>query len=235
MKIVRIEIPFENHLTRLQTILGWIYLPLHLVALPLLLGMYAEHAGMASDTVNLIYLGVSLAFCLIVMMTFLRKSFDVLCDRLPICVACIFIAMLVDYAFSIAGGLVLLLLESSVENPNNEAIMTMAESATGVIAGLTIFIAPIVEELLFRGVAFGSLRGRSRGWAYVISTLLFSLSHVWQYVLVSGDFTLLLYAIQYIPISVALAWSYERSGSIWTPLFFHMGYNAVSFIALSLL
>ena len=62
--------------------------------------------------------------------------------------------------------------------------------------------------------------------------MLFSLYHVWQYAAASGDPGLLLYAIQYIPMSVALAWTYERSGSIWTPIFFHMGYNAISYLAL---
>lgn len=46
---------------------------------------------------------------------------------------------------------------------------------------------------------------------------------------------MLLYAIQYIPISFVLAWSYERTQSIWVPVFFHMFINALSLTVLSML
>ena len=44
---------------------------------------------------------------------------------------------------------------------------------------------------------------------------------------------MLLYALEYIPVSFALAWAYERSGSIWTNIFFHMGFNALSYYVLN--
>ncbi len=49
----------------------------------------------------------------------------------------------------------------------------------------------------------------------------------------SGDMTMLLYALEYLPVSVVLAWAYERSGCIWTNIFFHMGFNALSFYVLT--
>ena len=232
MKIVRIDIPFENKMTKLQTTLGWIYLPLHAVALPLLLSMYGRYSGLGDGPINLIYYGIGILFVAVVMLRYLRSAFDVLCDRLLLCLLCILLAILVDYAMSLVSALLLLLLQDIPQNPNNAAILEAAGSARGVMAGIGIFLAPVVEEILFRGTVFGSIRGRSRGLAYVVSTVLFCLYHVWQYAAASGDPGLLLYAIQYIPMSVALAWTYERSGSIWTPIFFHMGYNAISYLAL---
>jgi membrane protease YdiL (CAAX protease family) len=41
--------------------------------------------------------------------------------------------------------------------------------------------------------------------------------------------------VQYLPISIVLAWIYERSGTIWTSIFFHMGINAMSFYVLNAL
>ena len=235
MKIVRIDIPFENKMTKLQTTLGWIYLPLHAVALPLLLSMYARYAGIGEGQINLIYYAVGILFIMAVMLRYLRDTFDVLCDRFLLCVLCIVIGILADYAMSLISALLLLLLEDIPMNPNNAAVVELTGSARGIMTGIGLFLAPIVEETLFRGTVFGSIRSRSRALAYVVSTVLFSLYHVWQYAVAGGEPALLLYAIQYIPMSVVLAWCYERSGSIWTSVFFHMGYNAVSLLALSLL
>ncbi len=44
------------------------------------------------------------------------------------------------------------------------------------------------------------------------------------------DLTLLIFLIQYIPVSFVLTWCYERSGSIWVPIFLHMLINALPFL-----
>ena len=80
------------------------------------------------------------------------------------------------------------------------------------------------------GLAFGALRSRNRAAAWIVSVLLFSFYHVWQYAVI--DPLYLLTAVLYIPASIALNWSYERSGSIWAPIFYHMLTNAVGISAL---
>lgn len=227
--------PFENYMKRVPTVLGWCYLPIHAVVLPLLLAMYAQFAVPAMDdvTVNYIFYGLGVLFCAIVLGPFLRQQFDVLLDFPLRCLLALLYAFIIEYALSLVSALVLLLLEENLVNPNNAAVMAVAEQDFGAVKGLVIFIGPLVEELLFRGVVFGSLRGKNRRAAYVLSIAIFSLYHVWQYALT--DPTLLLYALQYIPASFALCWVYEHSNSIWVPIFFHMISNAISFAALSLM
>ena len=166
------------------------------------------------------------------MLRYLRGEFDTLLDRLPGCIITMLLAMLIMYALNTGATLILLLMEDVFVNPNTDASTTLAKESLGSARALSVFLAPLVEEVVFRGVLFGSLRERSRGWAYVASVAAFSLYHVWQAAFVSGEWTLLLYAIQYIPVSIVLTWCYERSGSIWTSIFFHMGYNAMSFALL---
>lgn len=89
-----------------------------------------------------------------------------------------------------------------------------------------------MEEPLFRAGVFGSVRKRSRVWAYVLSVGLFALYHVWQYAVAFADPLYLLMAIEYIPAGVALCWAYERTGSIWSPVFLHGLVNAMSLLAL---
>lgn len=227
--------PFANRMSRTQTALGWCYLPVHIAVLPVLLGLYAAVSPELGVTgVNLIYYGAGLVFCLTVMLRFLRAGFDAMLDRPGRCVLAGVLALFADYAMSTLCALLLLALLSAVANPNGAVLADMAEQDPGAIRALGLFIGPIVEETLFRGVVFGSLRTRSRVLAYAVSTLLFGLYHVWQYALAYADAALLLYAVQYVPISLALDWCYERTESVWPPVFVHMISNAASLAALRL-
>lgn len=86
---------------------------------------------------------------------------------------------------------------------------------------------------MFRAGIFGYLRRRNRTAAYIVSTLVFSLYHVWAYAI--ADPVNWIYIIQYIPVSLLLARCYERTNSIWCSIFFHMIVNAISVQALSML
>ncbi len=84
------------------------------------------------------------------------------------------------------------------DESNDETLQSYAGRVGQIIKALAICIAPVVEEVLFRGVLFGQIRKANRVLAYGISALLFGVFHVWQYALVSGDLKLLLYTMQYI-------------------------------------
>ena len=129
--------------------------------------------------------------------------------------------------------LLVLALGTDLSNPpNNEAVLDMADTGFNMTFALAVFLAPMVEEPLFRGAVFGSLYRRSRWAAYAVSAALFSLYHVWQFAAAYGDPTYLIYALAYVPVSLALAFAYERSGSIWVPIAFHMTINAVTMYVL---
>lgn len=93
-------------------------------------------------------------------------------------------------------------------------------SAVWVALGLTIVVAaPLCEELFFRGFlfrAFEALRGTGAG--YLFSGAGFALMHFNVSVVVP-----------FFVIGVLFAWTYRRSGSIWTPIAAHAIFNAVSF------
>ena len=131
-----------------------------------------------------------------------------------------------------AGVGLLWLLGDELLNPNNNAVAELASKSPGPMIGLAVFIGPIVEEVLFRGVLFGSLRHRSRFLAYAISMGVFALYHVWQFALTAIDWKMLLYAIQYLPVGYALGWLYERTSSIWTCIAMHMLVNIISMLVL---
>jgi membrane protease YdiL (CAAX protease family) len=225
---------FNNLMRRGEKIMGWMYLPLHVFVIPFLLGVYSLVSPKTPDsaTLNVAYYVIGIVYVLIFMRGFLRRNFDTLLDHkansLLSMVAAYFINAVLSYAFYAILNYVLPHFGLDLDNPNNEFVNAMAEEGYKTVFAMAVFLGPIVEEVLFRGVVFGSIRKKSRAWAYVVSVALFSLYHVWQYAIAYMDPTLLLYALQYVPVSIALAWCYEKSGSIWAPIFFHMAVNALS-------
>ena len=229
--------PFKNCMTRTQSTLGWIYLPVHILVLPLLLNILngVMEKPMTGGELNVVYYLFSTAVSLAVMLRYLRRSFDTLLDCRRGCMMTVLMMVLSNYAMNLFMSLLLMLLGLLQENAATEMIVAAQGREYAQLMAVGIFLAPIAEEVLFRGVVFGSLRKRSRTLAYIASIVLFSVYHVWQFALRSGEPMYLLAALQYIPISYVLAWGYERSGTIWTTIFFHMGYNAFSFYLLGLL
>ena len=226
---------FENLMSPRQSALGWLYFPLHLLLLPVGLNIYV--AWRAPDTspvaINVAYLTVGICFVLLVMLPFLRRGFDVMAERPGRCLMSILLAFCAVWLLSLAANLLLRGILPATRTPNDSYILELASADRGAVTAINVFLAPLVEEVLFRGVAFGSVRPRSRFWAYAVSSLLFSLGHVWQYAAVARDAALLIYGFRYMPAALALAWCYDRSGSIWAPIFFHMAFNGLSFRALS--
>ena len=93
---------------------------------------------------------------------------------------------------------------------------------------IVVFLAPFVEEVLFRGLVFGNLRTKSRLAAYAVSCLLFALLHVWQFAVVNQDITYFLLMIQYLVPGLVLAGVYDYSGTLWASIGLHAAANALS-------
>lgn len=222
--------PFNSFLTKSETVALLLYFPLHLVLLPVLGGVLIVQ-GADAGKVNFGVYAIGCVYMLVFLGRFLRRDFDPLWDR-PLrvvfeVISCYFallcfnflLAMILSF-FPLPGG-----------NPNNEAVVGMARTDYGSMAAMTVYLAPIVEELLFRAGLFGFIRRRSRKWAYIVSIAVFAVYHVWAYALI--DPLYLIFIIQYIPAGYLLCSCYERCGSIWGSIFFHMLVNGVSLSTLS--
>jgi membrane protease YdiL (CAAX protease family) len=103
------------------------------------------------------------------------------------------------------------------------------ESTVGDVASavLIIGVAPLSEELFFRGFMFGGLR-RSMPWlgAAAISALIWGAFHFtgpasWGVV------------VQLVIFGLVLGWLYEKTGSIWPGIVIHAINNALAFSLLT--
>ena len=216
---------FTSRLSRGQTILTLVWLPVHVLLMPLGAALLWQRGMLGEIGVNVLIYAVSALVLLLVLGSFFRRDFDPLCDRplQTLLNVVIHYGMLLGGNMIVAGGMMLFGL---ADNPNNEAAVDLVRQSFGPMAGVTIFLAPIVEESLFRAGVFGALRRKSRWAAYAVSTLLFGLCHVWSFALL--DPKELVYLLQYIPAGLALARCYERTDSVWGSIFLHMLNNAVS-------
>ncbi|HEY7642851.1 MAG TPA: type II CAAX endopeptidase family protein [Steroidobacteraceae bacterium] len=77
-------------------------------------------------------------------------------------------------------------------------------------------VAPVLEEMLFRGVILrGFLRRYSRTFAIVWSAALFGIAHLNLYQMMTA-----------LAIGIVAGWLYERCRSLWPCILLHAAYNA---------
>lgn len=222
----------ESRMTRRETLLALLYLPLHALGLPLLGSFLVLRGVLTPGQANLLVYAVGAAVIVAVLFGFLRRDFDTLCDNVLLSI----VVILQDYALLICSSIAVSMLFEALgltQNDNNEAVYEMATSEFGPIAAAAAILAPIVEECIFRGAIFGGLRRKNRAVAYIVSALLFSLYHVWESAIF--DPTQLWYLVQYIPASLILARCYERCESIWGVIFVHMLNNGLPMLAVAYL
>ncbi|MDD3035430.1 MAG: type II CAAX endopeptidase family protein [Candidatus Saccharimonadaceae bacterium] len=85
-----------------------------------------------------------------------------------------------------------------------------------------VVVAPVAEEILFRGYLFGKLRQVVPLWvAVLVTSLTFGLVH--------GAWNL---AIDTFALSVVLCLLREKTGSIWSSILLHMSKNGIAFYVL---
>lgn len=222
----------SSALTKREAICVLVYLPVHVALLPLLLGRLIAEGTLTEPQANFALYAVGVIYMLIAAWDFLRRDFYTLCDR-PFF---IIIEVIFSYGMMLVFNFAVSMLLSAVkftDNPNNNAVAALAKEGFGTVAAMAVFLAPIVEELIFRAGIFGLTRRHSRAAAYAASMLFFSLYHVWGYGLIDARYWL--YIVQYLPVSWLLARLYERTDSVWSCIFFHMLVNGISVKALTLL
>lgn len=86
-------------------------------------------------------------------------------------------------------------------------------------------LAPLVEELIFRGLVYGYVEGRWGGIAaLIVSTLLFGAAHIEP-----------IHIALVLPLGLLLGWTRLRTGSLWPAIAAHVANNSIAVVASYLL
>lgn len=109
---------------------------------------------------------------------------------------------------------------SRVSGGNELPVGDGASLATWILLGVAVVVvAPVAEELFFRGLVFRALAGRMRlPAAYVLSGVVFAVFHLNLSVIVP-----------FSAIGLVFAWAFWNSGSLWTTMIAHAVVNGLSF------
>jgi len=221
-------------LSRREMIWGLIYLGFELIALPSVLYCLTAYLfpGSSEAAINFLYYLVNfLAVCLI-FHRFLGKNLQAL-GRRPVAALLYCAAGFALYWISnIALSKLTLYLMPDFTNVNDNTIAQISKDGYFLMAVGTVLLVPAAEECLFRGAIFRGLYNRSRFLAYLISAVSFSAVHVVGYIGAYDAGLLLLCLVQYLPAGLILAWCFEKSGTIFTPILLHTLINAIGIYAM---
>jgi hypothetical protein len=106
---------------------------------------------------------------------------------------------------------------------SDAAMFERMDSGGWVAVLMASLIAPMVEEMLFRGIILRSFLNQYRRWPSIFgSALLFGLSHMNVY---QG-------VVAFIG-GIVMGWLYERTRSLWPSILLHAGYNTALMVELS--
>lgn len=130
----------------------------------------------------------------------------------------------------VVASLALSIIETFFEGevPGQEIVTAAAETAGWgvrilVVIGLVI-LAPIAEEVVFRGMLLPSLLRRGRRWAVMVSSALFASLHL---VDPSAAFSVPFLFV----LAVVLGNERLRTGRLGRPMAIHAGFNLITVIA----
>lgn len=226
------------YMTPGEQIAGTVFFVIYLVVLPFAAGPLFRLAGQLLDVTisaalqNVIYYYVLFAVTVLIFHKFLARTCRNLADNLGGACRMLLVGLVALYGLNELAYRLTNLIITNRTNLNDTAISAQMDSAPYMTLLIVVLLAPFVEEVLFRGLVFGNLKGKSRPVAYVVSCALFALLHVWQFAVVYQDVTYFLLMLQYLVPGAVLAWVYDRSGTLWTSIALHALTNALSVLAM---
>lgn len=228
--------PVDLPMSLRERIGGLIYIPMHCLVLPLILELidiYFDKISIDTAKLNLIIYAIGFVFCLLFMWKFLKKSFDNIFEKRVRFIRSILIGLGITYALGTVVSTIILTVFgfSDALNPNSAEINALVADNFNSMSVTAVIFAPIIEECMFRGALFGSIRKKSRFWAYFATIVVFAFYHLFAYFITDYSWELWIHLLQYVPVTFAMCYIYEKTETIWCPIALHALNN---FLALSL-
>lgn len=223
-----------NHTERLA---GTIFFVVYLLVMPLLAQRLFSllelllDTQIGAETQNALYYYLLFAVTLIIFHRYIGHTSSRLLDNLDRAAVTLFLGLLIFYGANELLYRVFHVFFHSRANLNDVTIAAQVNAAPRTTALIVIFLAPFVEEVLFRGLVFGCLREKSAVVGYAVSALLFAFLHVWTFALSAWDVSYFALMLQYLAPGLVFAWAYDRSGTLWTSILLHAIVNALALYA----
>ena len=221
-------------MSRTEKILGWLYMAFSLLVLPGLLewgnGQLADPVD--ESTLNFVFYLTNFLFICGIFRTFLRASLVAAWRDCWNFIQAVILGYVAYWAASKAIDFLMSHLLPGFSNINDASITAMAQTNYSLMLIGVVFLVPLAEEMLYRGMIFRNLWQSSKVAAYLLSMAAFAAIHVLGYIGSEDLTTLLLCFLQYLPAGLCLAWTYTKADNIIAPIVVHALVNAIAIGAL---
>ena len=220
--------------TRRENLLGLSYLLFSMFVLPTVLALASLYLAipMSETVINLIYFAVNFLAVAVIFHKFLAASVKAALQASRRCIWFAAVGLILYFVMTMLISRIILMIDPEFANVNDQSIAQMAEKHYALMVFFTVLLVPITEETLYRGLLFQTLQRKNRFVAYILSVFVFSMIHIIGYIGMFDFCTLALCFAQYLPAGIALAWAYEKSYTILTPILIHIIINLIGFAAL---
>ena len=222
------------YMTSGEKLAGTIFFVIYLVVLPFAMTPLFDllekllDADISDSLRNALCYYGCFAAALLIFRKFIANTSRRFVDNLSVCCQTVLVGLVALYGLNELVYRLTRVIIGNHTNLNDMTVSAQMQGAPRTTLLIVIFLAPFVEEVLFRGLVFGNLKDKSRVIAYVFSCALFALLHVWQFAVEQRDMTYFLLMVQYLVPGVVLAWAYDHSGSLWTSIGLHAAVNALA-------
>ena len=223
-----------TYMTAGEQIAGVIFFVIYLLVLPFATApLFRLVGGLLGVTIsgslqNMIYYYVLFAVTIIIFHNFLGRTTRHFAENLGGACRTIVVGLIGLYGLNELVYRLTNVMFTNHTNLNDTTISAQIDDAPHMTLLIVVFLAPFVEEVLFRGLVFGNLKSKSRTVAYLVSCLLFALLHVWQFAVVNHDITYFWLMVLYLVPGLVLAWAYDHSGTLWSSIGLHVAANALA-------
>ena len=212
-----------------ETTRGWGYLFFELFLLPGLLsalnGLLA--VPLSSAELNFLFYSINFIVILIIFRKYLHASAKAALRSFWTVLQAAIVGLV---AYEVSNYLVTHAITHffpGFSNVNDASIAAMTHSSFPLMAIGIIFLVPLVEEVLYRGLIFKRLCAASQPAAYIVSITVFGAINVMGYVGNYSAGTLALCFVQYIPAGLWLAWTCRKADNILASAAVHAAVNAI--------
>ena len=220
-------------MTERETRLGWCFFLIYMFIMPLAVDFVGTALRLSLTGLNILYFLVNFACTAGIFYRFLWKSMKAAWAK-PIETLQY---ALMGFGIEFIGALLVSVIISpwiapDFSNVNDAVIIELSKTHTFLFNICTILLVPVTEEILFRGLLFGTTCKKRPKLALFISVLIFAAIHILDYIGTTDWKTLLVCFLQYLPSGFALAWAYEESENIMTPILMHIAMNTIATVSL---
>lgn len=135
------------------------------------------------------------------------------------------------YLVGIIGGIITMVLGGADQSENQNLINSIAVVHPIIMFFTTVILAPMLEEIVFRGMIFGWLYELNPKIAHLFSAFLFGFVHIMISV-INGNMAEWVQIFSYFFMGFVLSWLYEKKNNIFVPMLTHSMNNLISMIAI---